>query len=165
MTYLVVVVVIGLTLLLERLEARYHVNRSETATEDDAAAEEAVASSNKRRKRRRLKSGSGGADAELRYHKFTCDMLTEPRMNAFVAGLEGRDEHDFYGIIFKHDVSVRGKGAVELMRHFASKSRFSRDQRFQITADGFSYNELNRRIENMDSDLRTEIMARPPVIR
>ena len=57
-------------------------------------------------------------------------------MDAFTAGPGGGDEQEVHCMICKHDVSVRGKGACELLSHSASKSQFLRYQRFRITDDG-----------------------------
>ena len=165
LAYLVVPIVLGLTLLLERPKTRCHFNRPETDILSDADTEDAVASSSKKHHRKRRRNSCfGGADIEPLCHKFDARMLTEPWRDVFVAGADGGGEQKFHCIICKHDVSVLGKDASELLRHFASKGHFPRDQQFRFIDDDVAYNELGRRFENMDPDLRTEMLSRSQLL-
>ena len=127
--------------------------------------QDAAASSSKKRRKMRRRKKCSGTDAEPRYNKFTPDILIQPWMDAFAAGPDIGDEHEFYRMICKHVVSVGGKGSGELLRRFESASHFPLDQRFRITDDGVVYSKLGSGIETMDPNLHAKMMPRPRSLR
>ena len=92
----------------------------------------------------------------------TRSMCEDDFSSLFVTGSE-KGPHHFYCMVCCKDVSLKSKEKREFKRHFQQERHFLADQRVRCSMGVTVYDYFAREV-TLTSEMRAEIMSRPPVI-